>query len=262
MKKYFLSLLAVLAVVVACDKSFEEDVELTVEEVEDLQLNSPMVVDAAAFINNLAADVTDQEIKEFKDTPSSSRVGADGTNWIHVIFFRFGGNNIPLAYLRSDDTDEVCPEAGQVSVLYTLEVAQSGASRLKIEQIDGNGNALPVTYSNIGSSLRANYNTLFGQTINRLSRATANFSGVATGSVPALSTLASNGIDFDCASPVDYTSFYEVTEAPFPLTGFLATMVDGYADMEGWPGGSSANYAATSTSTLEAAIQADIMDGN
>ena len=270
MKKLLLSLFAVATVFVACDKEAIDVQEPTAIEIEEANASVGISVDAEGFINSLAGSVTKGEIEA-----SSARVGAAGTQWIHVVFFTFGSSNIPLAYLRSDDTAEVCPENGQVSVLYTLETAPSGASRLAIDQIQSDGTVIPTAYSNIGVSLRANYATLFGQTINRLSRARADFSGVADGNVPSLTLLASNGIDFDCAPAINDewvtsdTSYpktstneaypgssFTVDRAPFPLTGFLTRIAEDAFD------GTSLYYAASTEEAAMNEIIENIEDGN
>ena len=57
---------------------------------------------------------------------------------------------------------------------------------------------------------------------------------------------------------VPLSDFYSLSAAPFPLTGVLATMHDNYATMTGWPGGTSAHYAGTTTQTVVDAIENDI----
>ena len=266
MKKVLLTLFAVAAVFVACDKEAIDIQEPIASELEDINVSSPIIVDAEAFINSLASNVTAEEISDFKNNASSARTGAAGSDWIHAIFFTFGSSNIPLVYLNSEAEAEVCAEGGQVSVLYTLETAPSGATRLKIEAIDGTGAAQAVQYSNIGSSLRTAYNTLFAGGLGYLSRANADFTGVTTGSVPQLATLAGQGIDFACGAADEWTSdasglytnpaypgsSYRLTPAPFPLTGFLATIVDMAS------GSSSANYAGTGEDAVKDAIEGDI----
>ena len=59
----------------------------------------------------------------------------------------------------------------------------------------------------------------------------------------------------DCAG-----ALYEVTPAPFPLSGFLATILPG-ADLTSY-GGSSANYAGTDRDAVIREIERDIRDGN
>ena len=208
MKKLFYLLFA-FAIIVACEKdAFDQDVqEINVlEEAEEINAfidNAFLDIDYSAFIEGLAGDITKEEIAEYEANKTTARTGAAGENWIHVVFFPFGTNNIPLAYQRSEDTAEICESAGQVSILYILETATSGATRLRVEEINAAGVAQPATYTRIGSSLRANYNTLFSQTIDRLSRATTS-NGFALGRVPSVATLASRGIDFSCSTATVY----------------------------------------------------------
>ena len=275
MKKILLTFIAVAAVFVACDKdALDQDVANinVLEQAEEI--NASVEIDYSNFIDGLVGEVSKEEIAAYEANKQTQRVGAAGTEWLHVIFFSFGPNNIPLAYLRSDDTPEVCPEGGQVSVLYTLQTASSGASRLLIDVIEADGTVRPQTTSNIGRSLRANYATLFGQTIDRLSRATTS-NGFALGSTPNLSTLNAAGIDFACAPAVNdewitsdttypktYTneaypgSSFTVDEAPFPLEGFLTRIIqDNFA-------GTSPNFAASSEGAAMDEIIENIENGN
>ena len=65
-------------------------------------------------------------------------------------------------------------------------------------------------------------------------------------------TAASIGLD---CSPIQ--GLYEITPAPFPLNGFLATILAN-ASFDG----SSLNYAGTDRQAVIDAIEADILDGN
>ena len=58
-------------------------------------------------------------------------------------------------------------------------------------------------------------------------------------------------------SGVDYTQFYEVIPAPFPLSGFLARIT---GDVTGMGNGTSLNYAASSEADVRAAIENDIQN--
>ena len=271
MKKLLLTIFTIAAIV-ACDKDdmFGDDSSSinVLEQAEEI--NASVDIDYSSFINDLANDITKEEIAAYESSKTTARTGAAGTQWIHVVFFNFGPNSIPLAYLRSDDTTEICPEVGQTSVIYTLQTAPSGASRLLIDAIDGSGNVIPQATSNIDISLRANYATLFSQTVDRLSRAQANFSGVALGSVPLLTTLASAGIDFECdewtgttmpngairySNPTRDGYDYEVTPAPFPLDGFLATFLGTDTSISNFAGSPDSNDGA---SAVINAIENDI----
>ena len=61
-------------------------------------------------------------------------------------------------------------------------------------------------------------------------------------------------LGLDC-SPIQ--GLYDLTPAPFPLNGFLATITDAAGFT-----GNSANYAGTNEADVRAAIEADILDGN
>ena len=272
MKKILLTLFAVAAIV-ACDKDdmYNDSSSINVlQEAEEIGASVDLEIDAESFINGLANSVTKEEIANYEASKLTKRTGAANTEWLHVVFFTFGSSNTPLAYLRSDDTAEICAEGGQISVIYTLETAGNGNSRLKIERIDGDGTVRPASYSNIGASLRTNYATLFSNTIDRVYRANPGFSGIVPGTVPSLTLLANNGIDFVCG-PVDewindgtglwtnpvYPGYsYRTTTAPFPLSGFLATIVTKPS------GDVSANYAGTGMSDVTGAIETDIENGN
>ena len=72
-------------------------------------------------------------------------------------------------------------------------------------------------------------------------------------------TETSDDAGVTCGASTPVTSHYTVTPAPFPLSGFLATIISGE---EANFTGSSANYAGTTEAAVRAAIEADIMDGN
>ena len=133
MKKLILTLFAVAAVFVACDKDNYEDQfpEIVVPESEEVSSNVSAADFDAAFqfiqnINNSSGILVES------DSPSSARGGDYGDNWLQVVFFdrsaTDGGN---LAYLRSDNQGEVC--AGNLvnpeEVFYHLPAAD----RLVIE---------------------------------------------------------------------------------------------------------------------------------
>ena len=66
--------------------------------------------------------------------------------------------------------------------------------------------------------------------------------------------IAAADLGLDC-SPIQ--GLYDLTPAPFPLNGWLATITDAAGFT-----GNSANYAGTTEADVRAAIEADIMDGN
>ena len=68
-----------------------------------------------------------------------------------------------------------------------------------------------------------------------------------------------NHVTFDYSC--DLSGYYNVTPAPFPLTGFLATITNA-AGVQADFGGSSPNFAGTNRDDVVREIESHIMDGN
>ncbi len=185
MKKLLFTLLVGL-MVISCDKQEETISPLALEQ----EISAKDAIDLDSYFNYIN-DLASGYESNGKSSPSSRKTGADGTEWLHTVWF--SANSIPLVVISSDDAPEIC-ENGETSVLYTYEVASNGAARLKIEVGDQ-----AATYT-IVTALKSGYDTLFSDTIDkRIRRANASGTGTVAGNIPSLSTLESNfGLDLSC----------------------------------------------------------------
>ena len=115
--------------------------------------------------------------------------------------------------------------------------------------IVANGTDLTGTVSGSVLSIPA------GQSSGRIRVRARNSAGETSNIITVVLTVAA-------ANTVTASDYYTITDAPFPLTGKLATMNSGYASAAGWPGGVSLNYAGTTEAAVVSAIEADIMNAN
>ena len=244
MKKLLLTLFAVAAIV-ACQKD-DTSVDVATPELSNVEIagveDSYTIDDALELLNSVGKNVEME--------PSTSKVGAAGSNFLHIVLFDH--NSAPLAALSSEDGTELCFDGltgFQMSILYTLDEANS---QLIVEMEAPDGTITNADPTNLSATLLARFQgaSFFGGSLDQLIVNTnSDRTAAAAGSVP------SGGLfNFGCG--IDATQYYEVVPAPFPLSGFLARITDSSFD------GSSLNYAASSREAVEAAIAADIMDGN
>ena len=246
MKKLLLSLFAIATIFVACDKE-ENLVEPMANELEEIQVSQP--TDFSDMIDSSFDFIGDIDVP--KGESSSSKVGASGTQWIHAIFFDHGSQNVVL--LRGSGAEEACwgnlPTFAS-STLYTWDTA---TDMLTVVVENASGESAPRSRPQSAGSA-ARYDRLFGSTtLNRIRVTNSRRSAAITGTPPAISLF-----DFSC-SP-DLTGAYDITPAPFPLTGFLATINSSFDFLGAGLDADAANYAGTSTSTVIEAIERDIMN--
>ena len=247
MKKLILSLFAVAMVFVACNKE-ETLVEPMANELEEIQVSQP--TDLSDIIDSSFEFLGDIEVP--KGEASSARTGAEGTRWLHIIFFDHNSQN--LALLRGEAADESCwgnlPGFAH-STLYTWDTSND---MLTVVVEDASGESAPVPRAQSAANA-TRFDRLFapGSTTNRIRVTNARRSRAITGTPPAASEL-----DFGCAP--DLTGAYDITPAPFPLTGFLATINSSFDFLGAGLDADAANYAGTSTSTVIEAIERDIMN--
>ena len=250
MKKLLLSLFAVAAVFVACDKESIDAQEPLAIEIEEAGIqNSNMDVDfdaAFQFIQNI-----NNSSKVLIESPSSNRGGDYGDNWLQAVFFdRSATNSGDLAYLRSDAQGEVCAGESLVNAqefFYHLPAPD----QLVIEAPSGTN-----TYTVPSGSYDATFNS---DGPDALIVINSDRTAAAAGIAPAVSDY-----DFTCApdwAPSASNSdmyvngdlgSYTIIPAPFPLTGFLARVV---TEVNGVTG--TLNYAASTRQAVRDAIEAD-----
>ena len=112
MKKILLTLFAVAAVFVACDKDemgYDSSSINVLEEAKEINASVDTDFDAAfQFIQNIN---NSNKILVESSNPSTARGGDYGNNWLQAVFFdRSATDAGDLAYLRSDEQTEVCAD--------------------------------------------------------------------------------------------------------------------------------------------------------
>ena len=173
MKKILLTLFAVAAVFVACDKdTYEDQFETIIPEVEIAEGMSAQ--DAFDFLNNAVKGID-------ISNPSSARTDSS-SDWLHVIFDE--NNGVHVAKLNSEDAAETCANGSATSFIYRYN-----APVLTI--IDAAGAETPF---NLSSSLVTRYNAVFSANVDQFVRVNAARNQIASGAVPAISLF-----DFSCA---------------------------------------------------------------
>ena len=242
MKKLFLTLIAIAAIV-ACDKdALDQDVNNinVLEQAEEI--NASVDIDYLQFFNNFVSTADISNVSNTKNSSSTSKGFDDGDNWFELGFFTHGG--VPYVSGGSEDATERCfsEYSDAVVVTYTW----NGSDTLIINN-NGAVSNLPVDEA---SQIEL-YNGFFASTQVFFVQALPDFSRAAEADLPDVTLF-----DFNCITPVG--ELYGVTRAPFPLSGFLATILPG-ADLTEYSG-ASANYAGTSEREVRTAVERDIMD--
>ena len=202
MKKILLTLFAVAAVFVACDKdNYEDQFEVIAPEVEEISsVESNPELDAAfSFISSLNDSVNSGKV-DVSPKSESARAGDFGDNWIQILYFdytispRLGERD--YAYVRSDNNGVVCADTDEDAstsyadvmlnpseISYTLvtphpnpRFAAGGFSQLVIENISSSG--VSSMTSNVNT---AGWQATFNADFNRIFPAQADRSGIAGG---------------------------------------------------------------------------------
>ena len=248
MKKLLLTLFAVAAVFVACDKEEAIDIqEPTVIEMDEANASIEISDD---FIDGLVSRLSNYEVAP-KNGPSSARTtsttpcadnvdatpvigGVSYTNRFDLDYFANSGQNYLL--VRSEDASATA----EFTPTFSFALAKNSDNRLVVI-ING--------AATVRGTLSTTFSNLFeipGFSLVETADADLNYSGD--------STLAAAGLECS-GGGVDYTGFYTVTPAPFPLTGFLARIT---GDLTGIGNGTSLNYAASTEAAVREAIENDI----
>ena len=248
MKKLLLTLFTIAAIV-ACQK------DDSISQVETIVPSSETIIEdiqGAGLLNDDILNIVDQLLgtslikgSEQGDNPLTSK-GADRVTL--NLFQR--GSEVGIAFV-DESNDRFCYNA--IDGLVFL-------SAVHLNKQDGSNN-IEVTIGEdpaVISTLNGDYSSLFSANFNLLLMLDANGAIDRQGifSAQDVGTAGSTTIRFGCAG-----DYYAVTDAPFPLDGHLATINDA-AGLALAFGGSSLNYAGTDEDAVEAAIEANIIDGN
>ena len=244
MKKLLYTLFA-FAIIVACEKDMDDNYNVNSISPIEVTVDSSDAIDAAfEFIGSVEAPKESSSV--------TSKVGATGTQWIHVIFFAHGGQN--LALLRGSTATESCWDnlPGFVrSALYTWNTTTNELT-VTVETAAGE---LPATPRPQSDASAARYDRLFrGTALDRIRVTNDRYTRSITGTPPT------DVIDFSCSTgTTDVSGAYGVTRAPFPLTGYLATIDDTFTFISGLDA-NAANYAGSDERAVRNAIEGDILN--
>ena len=266
MKKILLTLFAVAAVFVACDKDALDNDATSINVLEAAEeINASVELshdDAFEFLNSIVESGDFETPTLPKGDASTAKAGDFGDNWIQVMYFDYtflaALGERDYALVVSDDNDVACPSAEMLNVQevsYSLAprvvngVESPVLSNLIIETISATG-----TVSSSRAVSSAGWRNAFASNFDRVYPATADRTSIAGGPAPTRSTF-----DTTCNEDVDYSQYYSVEPAPFPLTGFLARIT---GDITGMGDGASLNYAASDERELRTAIERDILNDN
>ena len=270
MKKILLTLFAVAAVFVACDKdNLDQDITNinVLEQAEEI--NASVDIDFDSYKNQLES-LMGIIVKEGTPKSTTRRGGDNGDNWIELSVFNGTGSdsNAIFAHAITDGNALVCYDGftynGNPVVPATYSFDDDGVSpTVGLLTIEVAGQVTPYE---ISGSLRTTYIASFGNSFDSVFRValTSNNGFAVSGDQPQRGdfTFSSCGpapITWDVPAASangigTYTSsngkVYVISAAPFPLTGFLATTSDS----------GSANYAGTTIADVRAAIEADLLD--
>ena len=249
MKKILLSLFAVAAVFVACDKvALDQDVNNinVLEQAEEIgaSIDFEDVIDSSfEFISS---------VEPSKDSSNiTGKVGAAGTQWIHAVFFDSGSQNVVL--LRGSTAEEACWDSLSTFASSTLYTWDTTTNMLTVVVETAAGESAPRSRPQSAGSA-ARYDRLFASTtLNRIRVTNSRRTAAITGTPPAVA-------DFDFSCGVDLTGAYSITPAPFPLTGFLAKINASFDFIGSGLDADALNYAGSSEEDVRTAIENDIMN--
>ena len=247
MKKLLLTIFAIAAIV-ACDK-----------DAYDQEVTNINVLEQAEEIN-ASVELSDDEILDIVDSvlginikkgstrgnKTSTRKGDDRVT-LHI--FQFNGVN-HIAFV-DDTNDDLCfnPQTGFTLLSSVHLNKQTGSNNIEVTL--GEDTA-------VISTVNGDYSALFNLNFNLIMQLDASGAVSLQEFYTAhnVGTVGGNTVRFGCA-----TEYYRVTDAPFPLNGHLATITDA-AGLTAAFGGSSRNFAGTSSSTVVSTIEAEIMNGS
>ena len=246
MKKLLLTIFTIAAIV-ACDKD-AVDQEITninvLEQAEEINASVENGISAETgdmLIDYLIANQNNLLTTKVKGTASNTSKGSD---YVNVVVYSSGG--FTYLALLDEDNDDVCFNNIATTQFFWDNSAGDG-SVLTIEDAD----------ENVVREIRGNFAQFFGLALNSISQLTLTSTDLTINgseNLGALNTATVEGADvnFICAE-----GKYTITPAPFPLSGFLATIID-----ESTFTGTSANYAGTDRDAVISAVEANIVDGN
>ena len=195
MKKLLLTLFAVAAVFVACDKdTYEDQFEVIAPEVEEVSssIDSAFFLDAKNVFDGFLGSGAISSSDKSGDS-SSARPGDNGANWIQILIFDLNGKRV--GHARADNFGEACLPAGATQHFYATYYWDPVTEILRIESEDGTLGAP------IGGGFRtALYNNAFALTTHNVVLE-VNTNNTAKIGAPVLNVA---DYDFSCATVYEY----------------------------------------------------------
>ena len=248
MKKILLSLFAIATMFVACDKE-DSVIEPTGQPVADIgnQITEGPVGLSDIEILEMVSEILGTDLingSKVGDLPSAGK----GDDRITLHIFQLNGAN-HIAFV-DDSNDDFCFNAQDgFLLLASVHLNNDGSNNIEVTLDESN---------NVISTVNGDFTTLFSLPFNLIMKLAADgaVDSQELYSAHNVGSIGGNTVRFGCAG-----DYFAITDAPFPLNGHLATITDA-AGLTAAFGGSSVNYAGTSEADVEAAIMANIMDGN
>ena len=248
MKKLLLTLFAVAAIV-ACDKdAFDQDTyDINVVEAAE-EINATVETASEDSILTLLENLRSANLP--KAERGDANATAKGSDYLNLTFFTFG-NEPYITFLDESNDDITC-------ILEAPGV--TNVNSIFFDNVNGDGSAIAVETADetVVTTVTGDFAAFFAGSENSIIKLTPTYDIVASEALNAHNRVTVSGADIKLACAADY---FDITNAPFPLNGFLAT-IDDVAGLQAAFGGSSLNYAGTTESSVMDAIKANIMDGN
>ena len=248
MKKLLLTIFAVAALV-ACDKdAIDTDLAPSnivepIESVEAINASVELDIDALSARLQRLANAKGMESKE----SSTSKINGIGA---YLTVISGVSNNNFYEFVSSDDIN-MCDAPALFDVVYLV---QNSDYHIEVRLIAPSGST-SQRITTIPLDVRTLFTFSFTEALG-VDLSTFNPTIVDGAGIPKF-TVGSDLFNLACAS-----DYYEVTDAPFPLRGHLATIsaANAASILNIW-GGSSLNYAGTSMDAVVTEIETQIKNG-
>ena len=238
MKKLLFALFTFALVIIACEKDMDDYGTTNIAPIEAEVEVSSSDIDVDGLIDRL---ISSTQKNGKKVTSSTAKTAVRGTSIITIFT---GVSNGFLYEIAFDDVVSWCNNSSGLTQL-TLFLNSAGDTEIKVGDNSG-----PIVATVPGIEFLFTLDIAQGLRISAATRVLEN--AVNTAGVYSFTDATSYNFVCAAAGPA-VTTYYDVTPAPFPLTGFLATINSTFT-------GTSANYAGTTEAAVRAAIEADILD--
>lgn len=246
MKKLLFTIFTIVAFV-ACDKDAFEDNDITninvLEQAEEINASVDANVDLDIDALTTRLLQLNEKAGKLPAKLRSNETAKTGGAGSHIKYISGVNSNIFYEILFSDDI-AICNFASY-SYLDTIYLVLNSANETEIRYTAPSGST-SILLGTITDDLSFLYAVTFSEglsvALGDLTVTTVNGEGSAD------FTFGSVNIDLGCEGVA-----YEVTDAPFPLSGFLATKIGSYT-------GTFLNYAGTDRAAVIRAIETDITD--